>query len=615
LVRYGAAGPGPFPVFSAPVPPANAYRQRLSLCEAQVTRLDKVLNNFATARLCLAAATLIAAGFSFFGHSFSPAWLLTGVAAFAALVIAHQNARRTRSRADRAADFYRKGLARIEDRWAGTGQQGTQFDDPHHVYASDLDLFGSGSLFELLCTVRTRMGEERLAQWLKSPASLDVIRERQASITDLKDRLDLREELAVIGEHANVGIHPAALLQWAETPNKLVSPWIFRVAVLLPILAIACGILWAATGIGTPFLLVLLVEVGILAALRRPVDEVLNGSETAFEDLRLFSDLLMRVERERFTAPPLQALMARLCSHTRKASQTIASLSTIVSFAGSRRNQAISLFAIPLMYTLNVALAAERWRRVHGKVVRSWVEVSGDFEALLSLASYAYEHPDDSFPEFVDGPASFAGTDLGHPLIPAARCVRNDVSITGNLRILLVSGSNMSGKSTLLRTVGINTVLAMAGAPVRARSLKLTELQIGASIRINDSLHDGSSRFYAEITRLRQLFDLAGHGPTGHGRALLFLLDELLQGTNSRDRLSGAEGIVRAFVARGAIGLISTHDLALTDISGLPAGAVRNVHFQDELCDGRMTFDFKLRDGVVTKSNAMELMRSIGLEV
>jgi hypothetical protein len=459
------------------------------------------------------------------------------------------------------------------------------------------------------------MGEERLAQWLKSPASLDVIRERQASITDLKDRLDLREELAVIGEHANVGIHPAALLQWAETPNKLVSPWIFRVAVLLPILAIACGILWAATGIGTPFLLVLLVEVGILAALRRPVDEVLNGSETAFEDLRLFSDLLMRVERERFTAPPLQALMARLCSHTRKASQTIASLSTIVSFAGSRRNQAISLFAIPLMYTLNVALAAERWRRVHGKVVRSWVEVSGDFEALLSLASYAYEHPDDSFPEFVDGPASFAGTDLGHPLIPAARCVRNDVSITGNVRILLVSGSNMSGKSTLLRTVGINTVLAMAGAPVRARSLKLTELQIGASIRINDSLHDGSSRFYAEITRLRQLFDLAGHGPTGHGRALLFLLDELLQGTNSRDRLSGAEGIVRAFVARGAIGLISTHDLALTDISGLPAGAVRNVHFQDELCDGRMTFDFKLRDGVVTKSNAMELMRSIGLEV
>jgi DNA mismatch repair ATPase MutS len=238
------------------------------------------------------------------------------------------------------------------------------------------------------------------------------------------------------------------------------------------------------------------------------------------------------------------------------------------------------------------------------------MEVIGDFEALLSLAAYTHEHPADPFPQFVEGPASFAATDLGHPLIPAERVVRNNLSISGKTRILLVSGSNMSGKSTLLRTVGINTVLAMAGAPVRARSLQLTELQIGASIRINDSLHDGSSRFYAEITRLRQLFDLVQGS-----RPLLFLLDELLQGTNSWDRRRGAEGIVRAFAARGAIGLISTHDLALTDISGLPEGALVNVHFQDELQSGRMIFDFKLRDGVVTKSNAMELMRSIGLEV
>jgi hypothetical protein len=593
------------------VPPATDYRHRLSLREAQVAHLDKALDHFGTARLTLAALILAAGGFSFFRHSFSPSWLLLGVAVFAGVVVAHQNVRRVRSRADRAADFYRKGLARIEDRWTGTGQQGAQFDDPHHVYAADLDLFGRGSLFELLCTVRTRMGEERLAQWLKSPAPLNVIRERQAGITDLKDRIDLREELAVIGEHANVGIHPAALLQWAETPNRLGSPWIVWLAVLLPVLAIAGGIYWSVTGIGTPFFLILLLEAGILAVLRGPVDEVLKGSETAFEDLRLFSDLLLRVERERFSAPSLQALMDKLCSHTRRASQTIGSLSTIVSFAGSRRNQAITLFAIPLMYTLNVALAAERWRRMHGTVVRSWVEVIGDLEALLSLAAYAYEHPDDPVPEFVDGPARFAGIDLGHPLIPAARCVRNDVIIAGQTRILLVSGSNMSGKSTLLRTVGINTVLAMAGAPVRARSLQLTELQIGASIRINDSLHDGSSRFYAEITRLRQLFDLAQDS----SRSLLFLLDELLQGTNSWDRRSGAEGIVRAFVARGAIGLISTHDLALTEFTGLPAGVLRNVHFQDELHDGRMTFDFKLRDGVVTKSNAMELMRSIGLEV
>jgi DNA mismatch repair ATPase MutS len=186
----------------------------------------------------------------------------------------------------------------------------------------------------------------------------------------------------------------------------------------------------------------------------------------------------------------------------------------------------------------------------------------------------------------------------------------NDVAISGDTRLLLVSGSNMSGKSTLLRAVGINTVLAMAGAPVRAARFRLTPLQVGASIRINDSLQEGSSRFYAEITRLRHIFDLAGGDPP-----LLFLLDELLQGTNSKDRRIGAEGIVRALLSRGAIGLISTHDLALTEITGAADSHIRNVHFQDELENGRITFDYKLREGVVAKSNGLELMRSVGLDV
>jgi hypothetical protein len=595
------------------VPPANDYRQRLSAREAQVTRLSQVLDNFGTARLILGVAILVAAGFSFFRNAFASAWLLVGVIGFAGLVMAHQVARRSHSHASRAADFYRQGLARIEDQWPGRGRSGMQLDDPHHVYASDLDLFGRGSLFELLCTVRTRMGEERLATWLKSPAPLQVIRERQSAVAELRNRLDLREELALIGEQADVGIHPAALLEWAETPNTLLGrPLLFWLGLILPVIAVLTALYWAIAGIETPFFVTLVVEAAVLSVLRRCLDRVLNGSETAFADLRMFSDLLLRIEREQLSVPALQALLAKLSSQGRKASQAIGTLSTIVNFAGSRRNQAIVLLLVPLMYTVNVALAAERWRRDHGGAVRSWVEAVGELEALLSLAAYSYEHPEDPFPEFVDGPASFAATELGHPLIPRARCVRNDVTIASPTRILLVSGSNMSGKSTLLRTVGINTVLAMMGGPVRARALQLTELQIGASIRINDSLHEGSSRFYAEITRLRQLFDLA---EAPGGRHLLFLLDELLQGTNSQDRRSGAEGIVRALVARGAVGLISTHDLALTDISGLQPGILRNVHFQDELRDGQMLFDFKLREGVVTKSNAMELMRSIGLEV
>jgi len=584
---------------------ATEYARRLALREAEVAALDASGRRLGNARLAVAVATLLAGWWVLASAAIPLAWLLIGVAAFAGLVWSHHRVRRARAQADRAAAFYRAGLARIEDRWAGTGQAGDRFLDPHHVYAADLDLFGEGSLFELLCLARTRMGEERLAQWLTSPASPESIRSRQESVTELGPLLDVREQFAIAGEQAGVGVQPSALLRWSVAANRLQAGWVAMVSLLLPAAMLAMVVLWAITGILWPLLGVLLVESAILFALRSPIAAMLQGSESAFEDLRLFADLLRRVEQAQFISPALQALQARMSA----ASRTIGRLATIVNFAGARRNQAIALLIVPLMYTLLVALAAERWRRLHGAEVATWVDVLADFEALLSLSAYHYEHPEDPFPELLTGAASFEAQALGHPLIPSSRTVRNDVMIGGQTRILLVSGSNMSGKSTLLRNVGINAVLAMAGAPVRARHLRLTPLQVGASIRVNDSLHEGSSRFYAEITRLRQLFDLASQRAN-----LLFLLDELLQGTNSRDRRIGAEGIVRALLARGAIGLISTHDLALTEIDEAQ-GTLRNVHFQDELRDGRITFDFTLREGVVTKSNAIELMRSVGLEV
>jgi DNA mismatch repair ATPase MutS len=233
-------------------------------------------------------------------------------------------------------------------------------------------------------------------------------------------------------------------------------------------------------------------------------------------------------------------------------------------------------------------------------------------EALLSLATYAYEHPGDVFPEFVGGDASVEAEAMGHPLIAAAKCVRNSLRIGGETRVVLISGSNMSGKSTLMRTLGVNTVLAMCGGTVRATRLRLTPLKIGASLLVNDSLQEGHSRFYAEIEKLGRICALAENG----GEAgVMFLLDELLQGTNSKDRLVGAEGVVRALVEAGAIGMVTTHDLALAEMEGLPPGAMRNMHFQDEIVDGQMRFDFTLREGVAMKSNGVELMRLIGLKV
>jgi hypothetical protein len=589
---------------------AQEYRRRLQGLEAEIARLDVLADRISSVRIALAIVSVAAVWWSAQSAT-APAYIwLIPIASFLAAVVYHSRVRRTRARTDRAAAHYRLGLARIEDRWSGLGNPGTELDDAHHVYAADLDLFGHGNLFELLSTARTRMGERTLANWLLSPSATATILQRQQSVAQLRDRLDFREDLAVLGETAEVGVRPEELLRWAESPNQLQQRWILATALLLPVLLIAALVFWNVSGMASPFVAILLIELGVVRLLRNGLREVLGSTEQAFDRLRLLADLTTRLEREPLDAALSRQLHERLSSAGVPASSAIARLATIVQFIESRRNFIIQVLDLPLLYSVHTALAAERWRRDHGRAVRAWLDAIGEFEALISLSAYSYEHPDDPFPELVEGDASFVGTELGHPLLSRASCVRNDVSIDERIRVLLISGSNMSGKSTLLRTVGINTVLAMAGAPVRAKRLRLSPLQVGANIRINDSLHEGSSRFYAEITRLRHLNELAARQPP-----LLFLLDEVLQGTNSRDRFTGAQGVIRHLIDSGAIGLVTTHDLALTEIDVGGAERLRNLHFQDELVDGRMQFDFKLQAGVVTKSNGIELMRSIGLDV
>jgi DNA mismatch repair ATPase MutS len=571
-------------------------------------------------RLLIVIAALIALWFCLHDQAFSAWWLLVPVAVFIATAAYHAQVLRSRTQAERAVDVYRKGLARIEDRWPGNGQQATPVDIGTHLYATDLDIFGPSSLFELLSLARTRMGEETLANWLLAPATIAQIIGRQSAVTELRTRLDLREDMATLGpiqgKDLKAGVHPEALSNWAEASNQLTNPWLRWLALALALAAIAAAIAWAELGTKSPFFAIIIIEGAITALHLKRIKQIFHSTEHALEDLQLLSSLLARLESEPFETPLLQSLKQQLSSHHIAGSKAIAHLKTIVEYIYSLDNPIVKMFDIPLMYSVQVAYAAESWRRSHGTAVRSWLRTIGEIEALLSLSAFSYEHPADPFPELLapkenseNTPPTFTAQALGHPLIPAARCVRNNISIAAETRVLLISGSNMSGKSTLMRAIGINTVLAMAGAPVRAQRLQLTALQVGASILINDSLQEGSSRFYAEITRLRHLCDLATKTPP-----LLFLLDELLQGTNSKDRLIGAEGTVRALLDAGAIGLISTHDLALTNIAANDP-RLHNVHLQDDIVDGKMHFDFKLHEGVVTRSNGIELMRLIGLKV
>ncbi|HEV2709802.1 MAG TPA: mismatch repair protein [Edaphobacter sp.] len=593
--------------------PSEEYRQRQQAREAIVLHFEKVHRSLGNLRLLLVILALCIAWFSLYLRSISSWWLLIPAAIFVTVATHHSKILRKKSFAERAADVYRKGLARIEDRWIGNSQQTPRAEAATSLYATDLDLFGAGSLFELLSQARTCMGEDILAHWLLSPSPVSEIAERHTAVTELRSRLDLREDMATLGEDSEklkTGVHPKALLQWAGQPTQLKQQNLRWIALLLAILAVVGAIVWGETGIKTPFFLVLVVEAFIAFSLKDQLNKVFAGTDRALADLQLLSSLLARLEREPFSSPLLQLLKQELSSHTIPGSKAIAHLETIVQYIDSRDNLFIRLFDKPLMYSVQVAFAAEAWRRAHGQAVNAWLSVVGEMEALLSIAAYSYEHPADPFPEFLEGAPTFHAEELGHPLIPIAKCVRNTVSISGKTRALLISGSNMSGKSTLMRAVGINTILAMAGAPVRAQRLQLTPLHVAASILINDSLQEGSSRFYAEITRLRHICDLAEQHPP-----VLFLLDELLQGTNSKDRLIGAEAVVSELTDSGAIGIISTHDLALTDMQRSGEGRLRNMHLQDEIQDGRMKFDFKLRDGVVTKSNGVELMRLIGLKV
>ena len=515
-----------------------------------------------------------------------------------------------RRRSERAAALYDQGLDRLDDRWAGRGATGERFLDAAHPYAEDLDLFGHGSLFELLSMARTRVGEETLAHWLLSPAAPDVVRARQAAVAELRPQLDLREDLALLGEGVRSGEDAQTLAAWAAVPPWRISRSMRVTAMVLALLAVITLVLWIAGFGWLPFLVALILGRSS-PYVCRPRSSVSSAPSTVRGvNLALLSDVMSRLERERFSSPHLVELRAALDVEGLPPSRQIARLNGLINLLDARRNMMFAPVAALLLWPIQFAFAIERWRQSSGPAVPRWLAAVGELEALSSLAGYSYEHPQYPFPELVAGGARFEGEGLGHPLIPESRSVRTDLRLSDELRVLIVSGSNMSGKSTLLRTVGTNTVLAMAGAPVCARRLRLSPLQVAASIRIQDSLQAGASRFYAEIMRLRQIVELTG-GPL----PVLFLLDEILHGTNSHDRRIGAEGVVRGLIERGAIGLVTTHDLALAQIAEVLAPRAANVHFEDHLEGGKMTFDYLLRPGVTQRSNALELMRSVGLEV
>ena len=598
--------------------PLNEYRQRLDRWRNEHARNDALHRRLGNARLASGLLLVAVAAISLGAARISPWWLLLPIVALMVLVVIHDRVDRALRLAGRGIAYYERALARLDNTWIGAGNQGERFRDPRHVFADDLDLFGRGSLFELLSTARTRMGERVLAGWLLSPGESKEVAERQESVKELRPAVDLREEIALMGDDLRAALDDRRLGAWGTEPAVVFFPGARWVALILGIGAVASAITvlleWTSL---VPFLFVVLAELVFMMATHKATGRVVESVGTPAHELRLIALLLERLEREPFSSPGLAGLRVRLLVDGTSATAQIRSLVGSVDRLDWAHNLFFRLPAAALVWIPQFAMAIERWRVRYGPHVAGWVDAIGEFEAMSSLACFAYERPDAVFPELADSSdrdtsfeSLYDAQGLTHPLIPAAEAVANDVKLGGDTRLWIVSGSNMSGKSTLLRAVGLSVVLAWAGAPVTAGRLRLSRLRLGASMRTNDSVIDHRSRFYAEISRLKDVVDLARSG-----QPLLFLLDELLSGTNSHDRRLGAQAVLFGLVERDAIGLATTHDLALAEIAEELNGRAVNVHFEDNLEGGEIRFDYHLKPGVVARGNALELMRAVGLDV
>jgi hypothetical protein len=603
-------------------PPAPRHARRKLELEHEAARLARVSRLISTARLVtfLAAfAIMCARGFGYLPSWFS--WLGAALAAaFVVLVVWHARLDKSERRVRSAVDFHKWALDRIEGRFEAYPSRGDRFASDEHPYTADLGIFGPSSIFQLIDSTHTRRGEEFLARFLAEPSALGPVLERQEGVRELVARDAMREALFVEGALiAADRPNPDPLLAWADGDPKLEPPPITRAAAFaLPLATAALLVLGLLGFVPENVWLAALVAQWVYSLAMLPKIEPIATAVSSREGaLARYRSMLQIIENERFDTALLRRLQGDLAPPAggRKASAEVRSLSNIVSFLDARHNEVFRFFIGPLvLWDAHCVLALEAWRKRTGKSVRRWLEVIGEMEALASLAGFADDHPEHAWPTLSDTPA-FRAEGLGHPIVDPRSLVRNDVELRGPGTALLVTGSNMSGKSTLLRSMGVNAVLAMAGAPVVARRLVTSVFEVRTSMWARDSLAKGVSHFYAELQKLKRVVD-----GIDSGRPLFFLLDEILQGTNSRERVIGARSVLRHLLERRAMGAVSTHDVGLLDLPPELDARLDKVHFEEQVQkkdDGAstMAFDYRLREGVVRSTNALRLMKSVGIDV
>ena len=616
--------------------PAEIYADRRARCLADERRLAGVSLRisigrgvtFAAFLACLMLALLLAAP-----RRGAPTRLpLFGAgAAFAVFVVLaalHDRCLRRLRRTEELRRIADEGLARLDRDWDRLPLPSEPPRDRGLPLARDLDLYGRASLFQLLGTAHTPAAKALLRDWLEGAAAPPAVSARQAAVAELAERVDFRQllEASVRGMER----HPPdcePFLRWAEDePWLLARPallWAARAAAALTLLAAAAAPAWGPQ----PLLAMAVLNVGVSRAFRRQLGAGLGRVSASRDEMIQYVAALRHAAAQPFASPRLAELEAALRAPVaagrgrdgeRPADAWLALLESRLGLADARHSAPLHfVLQVLTLWDFHVLALLERWQRTAGRRARGWLLALGEIEALAALGALRFENPGWCLPEVAAGLPELRARDLGHPLLPPARCVANDVAVGPAGTFLLVTGSNMSGKSTLLRAIGINVVLAQAGGPACAAALRLPPVRLATSILVEDSLAGGISFFLAELLRIKQVVTAAADAGR-EGAVLLYLLDEVLRGTNSVERRIAVRRVLRHLLARGALGAVSTHDLELAAGAGL-ARAARPVHFRETLTPGpdgpRMSFDYRLRPGPATTTNALELLRQVGLDL
>ncbi|MCF8012340.1 MAG: DNA mismatch repair protein MutS [Clostridiales bacterium] len=502
-------------------------------------------------------------------------------------------------------------LLRLSGEWTGFLNTGEQYIEPEHRYTADLNIFGQGSLFQFINAAASYLGERKLAKALSSPAVPGDIQQRQEAVKELGPRLDWRQHFQAVSMGSiKKSQNPEKLLAWAEDRSLAASKRYYSLLRYVPLITLGLVILDVLGAAAHYFWIIpFMVQIIIVALTGGKANKAFSATDKMAEEIQSYYGLLSSIEEEDFHSLLLADLKGKLVTGARLPSRQIKNLFKIVERLNLRHSSIHVVINILTLWDLHNLVKLERWKDLSGRYIRTWLDVIAEFEVVSSLAGMHHDHPEWAFPGVKMVSPEFEASELGHPLIRDGQRVCNDVSLPQPGTILLITGSNMSGKSTLLKTVGINLVLAYAGAPACAEKLDCSLMDIYTSMENSDSLEQNISTFYAELKRIKMVVDAVKTE-----KPVIFLIDEIFKGTNSGDRIFGARAVLRNISKYCSIGLVSTHDLELSELEK-ENQQIKNYHFTDEISGGEISFDYYLKPGVSQSTNAVALMKIIGLEV